>query len=73
MERCSYSGEKSMTKIQRTPTRPRMKDEVVRLRANRARKELWRAGAEEDGMQLSEWIRHLADQRLAEITRRADR
>jgi hypothetical protein len=72
VEECTHSGGKSMTRFKRSPARLRVKDEVVRLRANGARKELWRAGAEEDGMQLSEWIRHLADQRLAELTRRPD-
>jgi hypothetical protein len=61
-----------MSKPLRPYDRVRTKDEFVRLRANRTRKELWRAGAEEDGMGLSEWFRYLADRRLAELTRSTD-
>lgn len=57
-----------MSRSTRPTDRGRIKDEFVRLRANRTRKELWRAGAQEEGMGLSEWLRFLADQRLAELT-----
>jgi hypothetical protein len=43
-----------------------IKNEVIRVRATRARKEVWRQMAEEDGRRLSEWLRWLADRRIAE-------
>jgi hypothetical protein len=44
------------------------KDGRIFLRATSRRKEIWRQFAEEDGRTLSDWLRWLADRRVAECS-----
>lgn len=43
------------------------KDTQIVLRTTESRKSAYREQAAADGMRLSEWIRRLADRRLAEV------
>lgn len=42
------------------------KDVVVGVRTTSERKALYREYAEREGMQLADWLRYLADQRIAQ-------
>lgn len=54
---CAYNSEKSMM----------TKDSRIFLRISSGRREMYRQAAAEEGMQLSEWIRRLADRRVVEV------
>ena len=43
-----------------------IKEAHIGLRTTTARKELWRKMAAREGLRLSEWLRKLADRRVAE-------
>jgi hypothetical protein len=45
------------------------KDDMVRFRVPASRKEIWSATAASEGMNLSEWLRTLAEIRSAELIR----
>jgi uncharacterized protein (DUF1778 family) len=45
------------------------KTEIVSTRATPARKALYRAAAEVEGLRLSEWLRRIADRHAAEMPR----
>lgn len=46
-----------------------LKEAHVGVRTTPARKELWREVAAQEGLRLSEWMRRLAERRVAELTR----
>ena len=46
------------------------KSEMVGFRTTPVMKTLYREVAESQGVRISEWLRRLADQRVAELTRR---
>ncbi|CAN5680349.1 hypothetical protein BH23GEM6_BH23GEM6_04480 [soil metagenome] len=45
-----------------------VKNEMIRIRATRARKEIWREMAKREGQPLSSWLRSLADERVRSLT-----
>lgn len=46
------------------------KEAPINIRVTPARKAMYREQAAAEGMRLSEWLRRLADQRLAEVASR---